>query len=78
MICHIDLGKDLAERKKNIAPLIRTGAVTLGGYRKARIYGLLSCSSGKKMKVENRVFFTDEAQAGPCLPPLRTLPAGEV
>jgi len=42
---------------------MRNGDVTLGGYKKAKIYGLLTCSSGKRMKVENRVFFKDEAEA---------------
>jgi len=76
MINHIDLGNDPVERSKNLASLIRSGIVCLGGYRKARIYGLLTCSSGKKMKTENRVFFQNEAEAiasgyrpcGNCLP----------
>jgi len=63
MINHIDLGANPAERKKNIARLIRNGSITLGGYKKARIYGLLTCSSGKRMNVDNRVFFKDEAEA---------------
>jgi methylphosphotriester-DNA--protein-cysteine methyltransferase len=76
MVNHIDLGKDQAERRKNLASLIRSGAVSLGGYKKARIYGLLSCSSGKRMKTENRVFFKNETEAiahsyrpcGNCMP----------
>lgn len=43
--------------------LIRKGEVTLGGNKKLKIYGLLSCKSGKRMKAENRVFFKDEQQA---------------
>jgi methylphosphotriester-DNA--protein-cysteine methyltransferase len=35
----------------------------LAGNRKLRIYGLLSCTSGKRMKQENRVFFASEEQA---------------
>ncbi len=76
MIHHIDLGDNAASRKKRVGSLIRSGAITLGGYKKAKIYGLLSCSSGKRMKTENRVFFKDEAEAtdagyrpcGNCLP----------
>jgi hypothetical protein len=56
MINHIDLGKNTEEQKKKLSLLIRSGAVTLGGYKKTKIYGLLSCSSGKRMKAENRVF----------------------
>lgn len=63
MINHIDIGRTLKERKKALGSLIRKGEVTLGGYKKAKIYGLLTCSSGKRMKVENRVFFRDEAEA---------------
>jgi methylphosphotriester-DNA--protein-cysteine methyltransferase len=76
MINHIDLGKDPEERRKNLMPLIRSGAISLGGYKKARIYGLLSCSSGKRMNAENRVLFQNESEAlangyrpcGHCLP----------
>jgi methylphosphotriester-DNA--protein-cysteine methyltransferase len=63
MYNHIELGKDVAERKRNLNSLIRSRAIALGGYRKDRIYGQLSCSSGKRMKIENRVFFKDEAEA---------------
>lgn len=76
MINHIDLGGTVKKRKKTIGLLIRKGDITLGGYKKAKIYGLLTCSSGKRMKVENRIFFKDEAEAlsngyrpcGRCLP----------
>ncbi|WP_312300570.1 Ada metal-binding domain-containing protein [Chryseobacterium sp.] len=37
--------------------------ILLGGNKKLKIYGLLNCKSGKRMKKENRVFFTDEAEA---------------
>lgn len=63
MINHIDLGRNVEERKKAVGYLIRNGEIKFGGYRKAKIYGLLTCSSGKRMKVENRVFFKDEAEA---------------
>ncbi len=73
---HKDLGRNAAERGVQTRLLIRKGYIRLGGYQKTRIYGLLSCSSGKKMKVANRVFFGDEAEAlaagyrpcGRCLP----------
>ncbi len=56
--------------------LIHHHQISLGGYKKNKIYGLLSCKSGKRMKVENRVFFKDEQEAlengyrpcGACLP----------
>lgn len=42
---------------------IRRKQISFGGYKKMKIYGLLSCASGKRMKKENRVFFTDEQEA---------------
>ncbi|WP_293943998.1 MULTISPECIES: Ada metal-binding domain-containing protein [unclassified Sphingobacterium] len=63
MIRHIDLGKTIGDRRKALSLLIRNGVITLGGYRKLKIYGLLNCTSGKRMKVENRVFFKNEAEA---------------
>lgn len=43
--------------------LIRSGKITLAGNRVLKIYGLLSCSSGKRMKKENRVFFNSKREA---------------
>ncbi|ASK29893.1 metal-binding protein [Chryseobacterium sp. T16E-39] len=63
MIKHLDLGLTPEDRKKVLSYLIRKGEVKLGGYVKGKIYGLLSCSSGKRMKFENRVFFKDETEA---------------
>ncbi|MBO9592620.1 MAG: metal-binding protein [Niabella sp.] len=66
MLYHKDLGRNTAERGIQTRLLIRKGNIQLGGYKKARIYGLLSCASGKKMNVANRVFFADEAEALAC------------
>lgn len=52
---------DLTETK--LRQLIQRGDITLGGNRKLKIYGLLTCGSGKRMKKENRVFFRDEMEA---------------
>lgn len=43
--------------------LIRQGKDMLAGNRRLMIYGKLDCASGKRMKRENRVFFTNEAEA---------------
>jgi methylphosphotriester-DNA--protein-cysteine methyltransferase len=43
--------------------LLKSGVFTFAGNRKLKIYGLLKCSSGKRMKKENRVFFTNEREA---------------
>jgi methylphosphotriester-DNA--protein-cysteine methyltransferase len=63
MINHINLGRTVEERKKATGALIHKSDITLGGYKKTKIYGLLTCSSGKRMKAENRVFFKEEAEA---------------
>ena len=42
---------------------IRTGEIRLGGNEKLKIYGLLCCISGKRMKRENRVFFATVQEA---------------
>jgi hypothetical protein len=63
MIRHIDLGEDAISRQTATRRLILQGVIQLGGYRPGKIYGKLSCSSGKKMKVENRVFFRSEEEA---------------
>jgi methylphosphotriester-DNA--protein-cysteine methyltransferase len=42
---------------------IRHGSITVAGNEKLKIYGSLHCSSGRRMKKHNRIFFTDEKQA---------------
>ncbi|WP_223609204.1 Ada metal-binding domain-containing protein [Chryseobacterium sp. OSA05B] len=42
---------------------IRRGEIHFAGNRNLKIYGLLTCSSGKKMKRENRIFFRSEKDA---------------
>ncbi len=42
---------------------IRNREIRFGGNKKLKIYGLLNCTSGKRMKMENRVFFKDKKEA---------------
>jgi methylphosphotriester-DNA--protein-cysteine methyltransferase len=35
----------------------------MAGNARLKIYGLLKCPSGKRMKLENRVFFKTETEA---------------
>ena len=57
MIRHIDSSNtDL--RKK-----IKQRKIYLGGNRELKIYGKLSCASGKRMNRKNRVFFLSEQEA---------------
>lgn len=46
-----------------IRSLIRQKKILLSGNSKLRIFGTLSCRSGKRMKRENRVFFASEEEA---------------
>lgn len=49
--------------QKALRSLIRSGQIRLAGNASLKIYGLLSCSSGKRMKRANRVFFISEVDA---------------
>lgn len=57
MIRHIEIS-DAALREQ-----IKSGDVCLGGNSKLNIYGTLTCSSGKRMKRVNRVFFVSAQEA---------------
>ena len=63
MILHSALGDTGFSRSRQLKTLIAKGDVQLAGNRKLKIYGTLTCSSGKRMKVENRVFFKSEEEA---------------
>lgn len=41
---------------------IKQQKICFGGNRKLNIYGTLSCTSGKRMKRENRIFFSSEQE----------------
>ena len=43
--------------------MIQSKKIQLGGNIKLKIYGTLSCASGKRMKKQNRVFFKNENEA---------------
>lgn len=57
MILHNDIS-DFDLRSK-----IKQQNIRIAGNRKLKIYGTLHCASGKKMKKENRVFFSTEMEA---------------
>jgi len=42
---------------------IKNKEIVFAGNKRLNIYGKLNCSSGKRMKKENRVFFSDEEEA---------------
>ena len=43
--------------------LIRQNKILFGGNMQLKIYGKLDCSTGKRMKKVNRVFFTSAKEA---------------
>ena len=57
MISHEDIGPLFIFKK------IKNGEIVFAGNRKLKIYGMLHCASGKRMKKENRVFFFNEQEA---------------
>ncbi len=48
---------------KELRKLIRENKIFFAGNSKLKIYGTLNCTSGKRMKKENRVFFQSEEEA---------------
>ncbi|HEY9000236.1 MAG TPA: Ada metal-binding domain-containing protein [Mucilaginibacter sp.] len=63
MIRHLELGDTAFQRFRRLRTLIDEGKIQFGGNKKLKIYGTLSCSSGKRMKAENRVFFKSAEDA---------------
>ena len=57
LIGHRDIN-DLILRR-----MIKARHLILGGNIKLKIYGKLNCKSGKRMKKENRMFFTSTEEA---------------
>jgi len=47
-----------------VRALIRQKKIAFAGNGKLKIYGLLKCNSGKRMKRQNRIFFATEQEAG--------------
>jgi methylphosphotriester-DNA--protein-cysteine methyltransferase len=63
MITHAELGETPFKRTRQLKMLIGKGQVQSAGNNKLKIYGKLNCSSGKRMKTENRVLFRSETEA---------------
>ena len=63
MIRHLELGDTALRRLRRLKNLIDERKIQFAGNRKLKIYGTLNCSSGKRMKIENRVFFKSAEEA---------------
>jgi len=62
MIRHNDF-EDSEKGKLKLRRLIRQGRIMFAGNASLKIFGKLSCGSGKRMKRSNRVFFESEKDA---------------
>ena len=63
MIKHLSLRNTSFSGAKKLLLLIKEKEVCFGGNNRLKIYGLLNCKSGKRMKTINRVFFSSEKEA---------------
>ncbi|GAB4050903.1 Ada metal-binding domain-containing protein [Spirosoma litoris] len=63
MIRQTALGATRFAQLRALVALINQKVISLGGHRPGKIYGTLTCRTGKRMKPENRVFFQDETEA---------------
>jgi methylphosphotriester-DNA--protein-cysteine methyltransferase len=63
MIAHLELGNTGFQRMRKLKCLIDRGEIQFAGNKKLKIYGTFCCSSGKRMKTENRMFFQSEEEA---------------
>lgn len=76
MIRHNDLGISEFKLIRKLKLMIDKHEIVLAGNFKLKIYGTLNCKSGKRMKLQNRVFFCNKEEAftlgfrpcGNCLP----------
>ena len=60
---HDQLAPNPFSRSRRLKVLIDEGVIAFAGNKKLRIYGFLSCSSGKRMMSSHRVFFSSEEEA---------------
>jgi methylphosphotriester-DNA--protein-cysteine methyltransferase len=58
-----ELGTSHYAQIKHLLSKIKTHEISVAGNKKLKIYGTFSCRSGKRMKVEHRVFFKDIQEA---------------
>jgi methylphosphotriester-DNA--protein-cysteine methyltransferase len=71
MLLHSNIEDNFTGRRQ-LHQLIKEKGIAFAGNKRLKIYGTLSCKSGKRMKRENRIFFINEREAiaqgfRPCL-----------
>lgn len=57
MIKHVDINSSSVFKK------IKNKEIFFAGNKNLMIYGMLHCASGKRIKKENRIFFTSKEEA---------------
>jgi methylphosphotriester-DNA--protein-cysteine methyltransferase len=75
MINHTDFENN-EDGKQKLRELIRGEKIVFAGNKSLKIYGLFSCTSGKRMHRKNRIFFSSADEAtregyrpcGHCMP----------
>ncbi len=63
MMRHTSLGDSTFKRSRQLKQLLDKNEIAFAGNLKLKIYGTLDCPSGKRMKAQNRVFFSSAAEA---------------
>ena len=54
---------DSETNRKDILRKIKKAEICFAGNSPMKIYGVLNCSNGKRMKTSNRVFFSSQQEA---------------
>ncbi len=63
MLLHSELGDKSFKTSRKLKRLIDANLIRLGGNKNLKIYGTISCKSGKRMNMKNRVFFENQQEA---------------
>lgn len=63
MILHSEIGDKSFKTSRKLKNMISENLIALGGNKNLKIYGTLTCKSGKRMQLKNRVFFENELEA---------------
>lgn len=63
MQLHSEIGDKSFKTSRKLKKMIDANLIRLGGNKNLKIYGTLSCKSGKRIQLKNRVFFENEQDA---------------
>lgn len=63
MILHSEICDKSFKTSRKLKIMIGKNLIALGGNKNLKTYGTLTCKSGKRMQLKNRVFFENEQEA---------------